>query len=141
MSWLKKNELDLKRHVNEFRDSIRQNWSTTGQELSREIRQFWQSNTGTHSPVRSLSPFGRGNNNTGITATSQSKSSSTDPNHLDIPRLDTSNTSGNGNDFAAGYVLGLIGGVRSWVCIDIFICSFRLALPPRRLNTRCLHNR
>ncbi|KAJ0146631.1 putative choline-phosphate cytidylyltransferase, partial [Colletotrichum tanaceti] len=41
VSWIKKNELDLKRHVQELRDNIRTNWSTTGQELSRELRQFW----------------------------------------------------------------------------------------------------
>ncbi|KAI9794779.1 MAG: hypothetical protein M1816_002907 [Peltula sp. TS41687] len=114
VSWLKKNELDLKRHVNELRDNIRQNWSTTGQELSKEFKQFWQNNTGT--PVRSLSPFGSHFNK----APASSSSSSTltvDPNHLEIPRLDGSihPSVGNGNDFAAGYVLGLIGGVRSWM--------------------------
>ncbi|KAL8721124.1 MAG: hypothetical protein Q9225_002147, partial [Loekoesia sp. 1 TL-2023] len=42
VSWLKKNELDLKRHVMELRDSVRNNWSTTGQELTKELKQFWQ---------------------------------------------------------------------------------------------------
>ncbi|KAF7846125.1 hypothetical protein BT93_L5216, partial [Corymbia citriodora subsp. variegata] len=42
ISWLKKNELDIKRHVNEIRDTIRTNWTTTGQELGKELRQFWQ---------------------------------------------------------------------------------------------------
>ena len=42
VSWLKKNELDIKRHVSELRDNIRQNWSSTGQELGKELRQFWQ---------------------------------------------------------------------------------------------------
>ena len=37
ISWLKKNELELKRQVNELRDSIRQNWTTTGQELGKEL--------------------------------------------------------------------------------------------------------
>ncbi|KAK1094269.1 choline-phosphate cytidylyltransferase [Friedmanniomyces endolithicus] len=32
ISWLKKNELDIKRNVAELRDTIRQNWTTTGQE-------------------------------------------------------------------------------------------------------------
>ncbi|CAI4212251.1 unnamed protein product [Parascedosporium putredinis] len=41
VSWLKKNEMDLKRHVQDLRENIRTNWSTTGQELSRELRQFW----------------------------------------------------------------------------------------------------
>ncbi|KAK4975610.1 choline-phosphate cytidylyltransferase, partial [Elasticomyces elasticus] len=30
ISWLKKNELDIKRHVAELRDSVRTNWATTG---------------------------------------------------------------------------------------------------------------
>ncbi|KAK4100045.1 hypothetical protein N658DRAFT_145270 [Parathielavia hyrcaniae] len=41
VSWLKKNELEIKRHVQDLRDNIRSNWATTGQELSRELRQFW----------------------------------------------------------------------------------------------------
>ena len=100
VSWLKKNELDLKRHVNELRDSIRQNWSTTGQELGKELRQFWQSST-----PSSPAP---GSSRSMDTSSARSKSPL---GHLDIPRLEGSG----GNDFAAGYVLGLIGGVRSWV--------------------------
>ena len=41
VSWLKKNELDIKRHVSDLSKTIRNNWSTTGQELSRELKQFW----------------------------------------------------------------------------------------------------
>lgn len=112
VSWLKKNELDLKRHVNELRDSIRQNWSTTGQELSKEIRQFWQNASSTPgSPARgSISS----NNSTreALTTTSGSKSPLHQHlSHLDIPRLENAG----GNDFIAGYALGLIGGVRSWM--------------------------
>src|ERR1700761_919288 len=33
VSWLKKNELDIKRHVSELRDSIKQNWSSAGGEI------------------------------------------------------------------------------------------------------------
>ncbi|KNG79917.1 cholinephosphate cytidylyltransferase [Aspergillus nomiae NRRL 13137] len=42
VSWLKKNELEIKRHVAEIRDNIRHNWTSTGQELGRELRQLWQ---------------------------------------------------------------------------------------------------
>ncbi|KFX91440.1 hypothetical protein V490_05900, partial [Pseudogymnoascus sp. VKM F-3557] len=49
VSWLKKNELDLKRHVGEIRDSIRANWTSTGQELGKELQRFWQ-------PSRPASP-------------------------------------------------------------------------------------
>ena len=30
LSWLKKNEMDIKRHVSELRETIKNNWSTTG---------------------------------------------------------------------------------------------------------------
>jgi choline-phosphate cytidylyltransferase len=91
ISWLKKNELDMKRHVSELRDTIRTNWTTTGQELSRDLKQFWTPSR-PNSPAPSLrngtpgrgsgakSPLGRGR-----------------------------------NDFAAGYAMGLIGGVKSWM--------------------------
>jgi choline-phosphate cytidylyltransferase len=110
VSWLKKNELEVKRTMAEFRDSIKANWMTTGQELSRDFRQFWQSSRPA-SPARTpvheredggLSP-------TGASATSPSAISRLS--HLDIPRANERGSS----EFAAGYSLGLIGGVRSWV--------------------------
>jgi choline-phosphate cytidylyltransferase len=76
-------------------------------ELSKELRQLW-TNAGTSTPSspavgrdeaarRALSPNGF--------AKSVAR--------LDIPRPE----SPGGMDFATGYSLGLIGGVRSWVCI------------------------
>lgn len=114
VSWLKKNELDLKRHVIELRDSVRSNWSTTGLELTKELRQFWQSS-------RPGSPAGP--NRIGSEADlGHSGSQNSSPAalahlpHLDIPRPESP---GGGreasSDFATGYSLGLIGGVRSWV--------------------------
>ncbi|PQE07582.1 choline-phosphate cytidylyltransferase protein [Rutstroemia sp. NJR-2017a BBW] len=105
VSWLKKNELDLKRHVAEMRDAIRTNWSTTGQELGKELRQFWQSSR-PGSPARMASFDGK---DTG-SLTSPSALSHLSR-RLEIPRGDSS---GPGSDFATGYSLGLIGGVRSW---------------------------
>lgn len=116
VSWLKKNELDLKRHVAELRDSIRNNWTTTGQELSKELRQYWQAS-------RPGSPA-RGGVGGGSPAALAHLS------HLDIP-----GGSGAGgqasSDFATGYSLGLIGGVRSWVCFFLF--------PPARITGACVH--
>lgn len=106
VSWLKKNELDLKRHVSEMRDAIRTNWSTTGQELGKELRQFWQSSR-PGSPARMASIDGK---DTG-SLTSPSALSHLSR-RLEIPRGDSA---GPGSDFATGYSLGLIGGVRSWV--------------------------
>jgi choline-phosphate cytidylyltransferase len=109
VSWLKKNELDLKRHVSEMREAIRTNWTTTGQELGKELRQFWQASR-PGSPAR-------------MTSYDDSKGTLTSPSallhlsrRLEIPRADSP---GPGSDFATGYSLGLIGGVRSWVSCNI----------------------
>ncbi|KAK1750828.1 putative choline-phosphate cytidylyltransferase [Echria macrotheca] len=103
VSWLKKNELDLKRHVQELRDNIRSNWTTTGQELSKELRQFWPASR-PQSPARAafLSPNG---------------DVPSSPLGL-MPRSPSAmgeRTANNVNDFITGYTLGLIGGVRSWM--------------------------
>ncbi|KAG8528049.1 uncharacterized protein KY384_006965 [Bacidia gigantensis] len=106
VSWLKKNELDLKRHVIELRDSVRNNWSTTGQELTKELRQYWRSRPS--SPART-SGFSE-------QAAPKSPSALAHMAHLDIPRPDSPNQGNRpSNDFAAGYSLGLIGGVKSWM--------------------------
>lgn len=106
VSWLKKNELDLKRHVTELRDSVRNNWSTTGQELTKELRQFWQ-NSRPASPARSVDA---------TTGSQTSPGALAHLPHLDVPRTQSPGLSaGASNDFAAGYSLGLIGGVRSWM--------------------------
>ncbi|MCJ1470120.1 hypothetical protein MMC07_008765 [Pseudocyphellaria aurata] len=112
VSWLKKNELDLKRHVQELRDSIRTNWSTTGQELSKELKQFWQSSR-PPSPARAL---GRGGNEAAVDPSGDTKSPTSLAHlpRLDLPRSDSPGR-GPSNDFATGYTLGLIGGVRSWM--------------------------
>ncbi|KAI9817662.1 MAG: hypothetical protein M1826_001508 [Phylliscum demangeonii] len=120
VSWLKKNELDLKRHVNELRDSIRQNWSATGQELGKEIRSFWQhSISAPDSPARAAAAAAAAGSSA---VRGRSPLSLQHLARFEIPRLDMSafasgsggsgaNGNGNGNDFAAGYVLGLIGGM------------------------------
>jgi len=108
VSWLKKNELDLKRHVAEMRDAIRSNWTTTGQELGKEIKQFWQaSRPGSPARMNSFEESTKG----GSSLSSPSALSHISR-RLDIPRADSP---GPGSDFATGYSLGLIGGVRSWV--------------------------
>lgn len=105
ISWLKKNELDIKRHVSEMRNNIRQNWMSTGQELSRELRQFWQ-------PSRPSSPAPSLRNGSTPGRASGAKS----PLSLELPN-GTPSRDGKGNtmDFAAGYAMGLIGGVKGWM--------------------------
>lgn len=110
ISWLKKNELELKRQVNELRDSIRQNWTTTGQELGKEIRQFWQASRPA-SPSRAGT--GLGQEGHPHQQHNPPRSSLQLPFHLDLPRAES--PGGVMPDFATGYVLGLIGGVRSWM--------------------------
>ncbi|KAI9048520.1 hypothetical protein LZ554_007353 [Drepanopeziza brunnea f. sp. 'monogermtubi'] len=107
VSWLKKNELDLKRHVSEMREAIRSNWTTTGQELGKELRQFWQASR-PGSPAR-MSSFDDSSKASSLTSPSALSHLSR---RLEIPRNDSP---GPGSDFATGYSLGLIGGVRSWM--------------------------
>ncbi|RGP72324.1 choline-phosphate cytidylyltransferase [Fusarium sporotrichioides] len=92
VSWLKKNELDLKRHVQDLRENITNNWSTTGQELGRELKQFWPVSR-PQSPARFNSA-----------GTAEGLRSPTTP-----------GTSGTPKEFITGYALGLVGGVRGWM--------------------------
>ncbi|PBP18610.1 phosphorylcholine transferase [Diplocarpon rosae] len=103
VSWLKKNELDLKRHVSEMREAIRSNWTTTGQELGKELRQFWQASR-PGSPARMMS---HDDSSKAGSLTSPSALSHLSR-RLEIPRNDSP---GPGSDFATGYSLGLIGGM------------------------------
>ncbi|KAJ2903563.1 putative choline-phosphate cytidylyltransferase [Zalerion maritima] len=99
VSWLKKNEMDIKRQVNELRDNIRTNWSTTGQELGREIKQFWPASR-PQSPAR-----------VPAIQTVQNGEQS-----LNVPRSPTQPTTpGADRDLITGYTLGLIGSVRGWM--------------------------
>jgi choline-phosphate cytidylyltransferase len=98
ISWIKKNELELKNAFAEVRDNIKNNWMTTGQELTREFRMFLGNNS-------QIGQFG---------------SRPASPTRKDGAKSPTSSSKsptikGDNNDFAAGYSLGLIGGVRSWV--------------------------
>ncbi|KAJ5086333.1 hypothetical protein NUU61_007640, partial [Penicillium alfredii] len=114
VSWLKKNELEIKRHVTEIRDNIRNNWTMTGQELGRELRQIWQnSRPGSPAPsTRNSMDFGNGRGPL-ASPTGGSKS------HLSrveaLNRPDSPMGSPRNEDFATGYSLGLIGGVRAWM--------------------------
>lgn len=130
VSWLKKNELDMKRHVNELRDNIRTNWATTGQELSRELRQlqFWPATPRPESPARPPAAAPQATQSTNGTAAAGTAS----------PRSPTSATaavSNNVNDFITGYTLGLIGGVRSWVSNDEVLTTSLCLLVGREMST------
>lgn len=132
VSWLKKNELDLRRHVTELRDSIRSNWTSTGSEVGKELRQFWQ-NSRPASPAPGVSGVGGrmsmeggGKSPTNAAAPGGGGVGSAFEHlkHLEVPGLGgergrpesiSGSMRGRNEDFAAGYSLGLIGGVRSWV--------------------------
>lgn len=112
VSWLKKHELEIKRNMAELRDNIKTNWTTTGQELGKDLRQFWQSS-------RPASPARTPTERNEAEATSPRYSTASPSalsrlSHLEIPKISNANGSGT-SDFAAGYSLGLIGGVRSWM--------------------------
>lgn len=109
VSWLKKNELDLKRHVQELRDNIRTNWSTTGQELGKELRGFWPSSR-PQSPARPM--LNTNNSFSGASANGDMPfGASTSNLGPRSPGAEGRTT----NDFLTGYTIGLIGGVRSWM--------------------------
>ncbi|KAL4785116.1 hypothetical protein BJX76DRAFT_325658 [Aspergillus varians] len=110
VSWLKKNELEIKRHVSEIRDSILTNWTNTGQELSRELRQLWNSRPNSPAPsARNSMDFGSSRGVVSPTAGSKSHVSRVEA----LGRPESIN--GREPDFATGYSLGLIGGVRAWM--------------------------
>lgn len=113
VSWLKKNELDLKRHVQDLRDNIRSNWTTTGQELSRELRQYWPASR-PQSPAPSRPSLQVPNGDQHTSPQLQSSASSSREAQLRSPTT-PGGTNVNSNDFVAGYAVGLIGGVRSWM--------------------------
>ncbi|CAF9908682.1 MAG: hypothetical protein GOMPHAMPRED_006264 [Gomphillus americanus] len=101
VSWLKKNELDLKRHVIELRDSVRQNWSSASHEVYGDLRQLWEK-----SRPSSPAPFARTPSENDVNRALRSPTTLA---ALGFPGRSA------GNDFAAGYSLGLVGGVRSWM--------------------------
>ncbi|KAJ5772875.1 hypothetical protein N7457_007771 [Penicillium paradoxum] len=115
VSWLKKNELEIKRHVVDLRDNIRNNWTMTGQELGRELRQIWQ-NSRPNSPA----PTARNSMDWGVRGPLASPPGG-GKSHLsrvggEVPtRPDSPMGSRRNEDFATGYSLGLIGGVRAWM--------------------------
>ncbi|KAF2142432.1 uncharacterized protein K452DRAFT_18615 [Aplosporella prunicola CBS 121167] len=116
VSWLKKNELEIKRSVGELRDNIRNNWATTGQELGRELRSFWQQSR-PGSPARS--PVVTPSSEHPPKLFSSPSAAVQRLSHLEIPPRQGSSVGGESRtqDFAAGYSLGLVSSVRSWVRI------------------------
>ncbi|KAF2467109.1 cholinephosphate cytidylyltransferas-like protein [Lindgomyces ingoldianus] len=113
ISWLKKNELEIKRNMTELRDSIKANWTTTGQELSKDLKQFWQSSRPA-SPARTPTQERHEGALMPNAAVAASPSALSRLSHLDIPRVPSAQERGS-SEFAAGYSLGLIGGVRAWM--------------------------
>lgn len=111
VSWLKKNELDLKRHVQDLRDNIKTNWTTTGTELSKELRQYWPSSR-PQSPAPSLrlSLPGTPGQNGDVSMREAAALASASAKSPTTPGAERGP-----NEFISGYTLGLIGGVRSWM--------------------------
>ncbi|KAH7030740.1 cytidylyltransferase [Microdochium trichocladiopsis] len=112
VSWLKKNELDLKRHVQDLRDNIKSNWATTGQELTRELRQYWPA-----SRPQSPAPLSRLPSTPGPNGYSDANSMREAAAAASMLRSPTTPGADKPppSEFMSGYTLGLIGGVRSWM--------------------------
>jgi choline-phosphate cytidylyltransferase len=113
----------------ELRDNIRSNWTATGQELGRELRQLWQnSRPGSPAPsARNSMDLGSGRGgNGGVTSpTGGQKSHVSRLEALGRPDSPVG-ANGRNEDFATGYSLGLIGGVRAWVCDYLFCHDDRI---------------
>ena len=115
VSWLKKNELDIKRHVTEMRDAIRSNWTSTGQEVGREINKLlWSERSRPASPAPlALQTPGKDSSGSGNLAQQAYL------NRLEPPSTPGSPGPGGrtptSHDFVTGYTLGLVGGIRSWM--------------------------
>src|SRR5271170_3209962 len=124
ISWLKKNEIDLRRHVTELRENIKSNWTAAGGEISRDLRTLWQ-NSRPSSPAPGFTRKTSSETLRSPTGTEHLK-------HLDVPGNAVSKAENHGmirgtDDFARGYSLGLIGGVKSWVCLGVH--SYPIELP------------
>lgn len=61
VSWFKKNELDLKRHVMEFRESFKTNFETASKDLYSEIRAYISNTLGNNSGSSGGSTVGSSN--------------------------------------------------------------------------------
>ncbi|TGZ80405.1 hypothetical protein EX30DRAFT_332276 [Ascodesmis nigricans] len=105
LSWLKKNELDLKRQLQEVSETIKRNWSTTGRELRDEFRNYWAPTPRPGTPYR----YGNESKETLPMNPDNGRGLGTrNGDHLSRPQSPYT-------EFANGYSLGLIGGVRSWM--------------------------
>ena len=80
---------------------MRQNWSSAGHEVYGDLRQLWEK-----SRPSSPAPFARTSSEHDVNRVLKSPTALA---ALGFPGRSA------GNDFAAGYSLGLVGGVRSWV--------------------------
>lgn len=126
ISWIKKNELDIKRHVQEIRESIKQNWSTTGQELGKEFRQFWVpglSRPGSPAVGSSVdinddgrgSVRGRKRKSDFLTSPVTPAQEGRDARSPGAWSRFSVGTGRGDRDFVAGYAMGLLGSVKGWV--------------------------
>lgn len=131
VSWLKKNELDIKRHVAELRDSIKHNWTSAGGEIGRDLRTFWQ--TAGVSGLGISRPGSPAPGSAKRDGSAKSPVTNTHLRHLEIPGTSSStgraespsSRTSRSDAFAAGYSLGLVGGIKSWVSDSSLITPFR----------------
>lgn len=70
VSWLKKNELDIKRHVQEFRDNFKSKYADPGKDLVSEVRAYitnaFGGNNDKHGPSSRSAPSTAGGSDTSI---------------------------------------------------------------------------
>ena len=118
VSWLKKNEIDLRRHIEEIRENVKDNWSSAGGEVGRDLRQFWHTVSASR-PQSPMPSFGKKASQESL----RSPSGIEHMKHLDVPGRNESPGRGSGRneDFMRGYSMGLLGSVRSWVSLTLYL--------------------
>ncbi|VVT58584.1 uncharacterized protein SAPINGB_P006282 [Magnusiomyces paraingens] len=72
VSWLKKNELDLKRHVQEFRESFKTRYENASKDLYGEIRAYINNTLGKKKRRRSVNSKAGGGNSSSSNSSSRS---------------------------------------------------------------------
>lgn len=120
VSWFKKNELELKRHVNEFRESFKSNFETASKDLYSEIRAYISNTLGNshddNVPANGSSKKrARRRNSAGSSSTSNSNENSKE--RSTSPVTDFAATFSGGEDGASRgrKKMSFIGNVKGWM--------------------------
>lgn len=110
VSWFKKNELELRKHVNDFRESFKSNFESASKDLYSEIRAYISSTLGNHDEER------RKKIRRGSDTDEEEDESNTSRNRSTSPVTDFANTFSGGEDSESRRGRKtLFGNVKGWM--------------------------